>query len=148
MPTDLLVLGGFVFDEWSTPETIPFGGKQALKIHKLPGGERVFDLLGPDEDAIKWSGRFWREDAPAMVAALNGMRISGAPVSLSFAGNSYSVVVEDFKPRVIRYPQHYEYSISCEVVKNSSLGSLSASPTTFSSLVSADMASALSVLGL
>ena len=26
MATDFLVLGGIVFDEWSTPERMPFGG--------------------------------------------------------------------------------------------------------------------------
>lgn len=148
MPTDFLTLGGFVFDDWSTPPKIPFGGKHALKIHKLPGGDRVFDLLGPDEDDIRWSGILWRDDAPAVVAALNAMRISGDLVPLAFAGNFYTVVVQDFTPSVVRYPQHYDYSISCAVVNNPALGPLGGSAGTFGDLVSADMASALSTIGL
>lgn len=45
MANDVLVLGNLTFDEWSTPERIGFGGKQALQVHKLPGGSRVVDTL-------------------------------------------------------------------------------------------------------
>lgn len=147
MPTDYLVLGGIVFDDWSTPEKIPFGGKHALKVHKLPGGDRVIDLLGPDQDDIKWSGQFWGEDSPSKVAALDAMRIDGSPVGLSFAGNSYTVIVQEFVPTVVHFPQEYTYEISCLVTNNPGQGG-GGSATTFADLVSADMSSALSVVGL
>ena len=46
MATDFLVLGGIVFDDWSTPERMPFGGQHITAVHKLPGGARVVTLSG------------------------------------------------------------------------------------------------------
>lgn len=59
MSTDVLLLGGLTFDEFSTPSRIGYGGRQALQVHKLPGGSRTVDLLGPDETNISFSGTFW-----------------------------------------------------------------------------------------
>ena len=53
---DTLTLGGISFDGFSTPHAMGAGGKQAMVVHKLPGGRRVIDTLGPDEDNITWSG--------------------------------------------------------------------------------------------
>jgi hypothetical protein len=44
----VLTLGGIVFDDFSTPSAMGAGGKQAMVIHKLPGGSRVIDTLGLD----------------------------------------------------------------------------------------------------
>jgi len=35
-----------------------FGGAQMMAIHKLIGGQRVIDTLGPDDENISWTGRF------------------------------------------------------------------------------------------
>ena len=148
MATDQLILGGIVFDDWMTPGDMPFGGKQAMKIHKLPGGSRVIDILGPDEMDIKFKGIIWAANAAGTAEALNGMRIAGDPVALSFGGNFYQVIVEDCVLHIHRYPQWYEYDISCVVASNPMAGNLAVSLSSFGSLVSADMASALSVAGL
>jgi len=148
MSTDQLILGGVTFDDWTTPEKIPFAGRHALKCLKLPGGSRVIHTLGPDEADVKWRGQIWRADAPAVVDAINGMRLSGQPVALRFAGNAYTVIVEEFVPVVVRYPQQYEYSISCLVTNNPMAGALGFVSSTFADLVTADMASALSAVGL
>ena len=48
MIQDILSVGGVVFDSYSTPDIFSDGGKQVLIVHKLPGGSRVIDELGPD----------------------------------------------------------------------------------------------------
>lgn len=148
MPTDLLSLGGIVFDDWSTPSEMPFGGNQALKIHKLPGGSRVIDILGPDEMDIAFRGILWGPDADVRAGALNALRISGSPIGLAFGGNFYQVIVQKCTLTIHRYPQWYEYDITCVVSSNPMAGSLSSAVSSFSSLVSADLASALSIAGL
>jgi hypothetical protein len=148
MPTDQMVLGGVVFDNWSTPPKVPFGGKQALKVHKLPGGSRVFDLLGPDDHDIKFSGMIYNPDAAGIAESIDAMRVSGQPVGLSFAGRFYNVIVEEAELTVRRYPQWYEYSISCCVVLDPMAGGGFSVPSTFADLVGADMANALAASGL
>jgi hypothetical protein len=58
MSTDTLTLGGIVFDDFSTPHHMPLGGQQAMVVHRLPGGSRVIDTLGPDDDDYSWDGTF------------------------------------------------------------------------------------------
>ena len=55
---DVLSLGGVVFQDYSPPESMMLGGREALVIHKLPGGSRVIGEFGPDEADIGWKGFF------------------------------------------------------------------------------------------
>jgi hypothetical protein len=147
MSTDQLILGGIVFDSWSTPESIPFGGDQALKVHKLPGGSRVIDILGPDEMDIAFKGIFWNEAANAQASALNDLRLSGSVVSLTYGGNYYEVIVKSCPLTIHKFPQYYEYNIVCVVANNPMAGNLGSISSSFVDLVSADLATALSIVG-
>jgi len=141
--TDTLILGGFVFQNFdmSPPTRMPFGGQQSMIVHKLPGGTRVIDTLGPDEDDITWSGFFYAADALRQCQQLDAMRAAGQVVTLTFGGMSRRVVVKRFKPNIRRYPNWVEYEITCTV---SDLPSYSASaPVSIGFLVSADLATAL-----
>ena len=91
---DVLTLGGIAFDGFSTPSGMGAGGKQAMVVHKLPGGARVIDVLGPDESNIDWSGEFFGNDSFANALALDGMRAAGQVVPLTFAGQYRSVIIE------------------------------------------------------
>src|ERR1700728_620354 len=97
MATDLLVLGSLTFDSWATPQHMPFGGRQELAVHQLPGGARVVDTLGPSEHDIVFSAQMYRNDAIGVAEQLDAMRLSGAQVPLSFAGRYYSVIVAETK---------------------------------------------------
>lgn len=143
MPTDQLVLGGIVFDDFSTPSHMGAGGKQAMVVHKLPGGARVIDTLGPDEDNIAWVGEFFGNDSNANVKALDAMRISGQILSLTFAGQFRSVIIDTFTYRWRRFPNWAEYAISCVVYQNPSAGILGAVPTTVDALVLSDIAAGI-----
>ncbi|SRR5580765_5789952 len=141
--TDTLILGGFVFQnfDFSPPTRMPFGGGQAMVVHKLPGGTRVIDTLGPDEDDISWSGFFFCADALRQCQQLDAMRASGQKTTLTFGGMSRQVVIKRFKPQIRRYPNWVEYEISCTV---SDLPSYSANaPVNIGFLVSSDLATAL-----
>lgn len=140
---DTLVLGGISFDQFSTPSSMGAGGKQQMVIHKLPGGARVIDTLGPDEADISWSGFFFSNDAFSQIQALDGMRAAGQVLSLSFAGLFRSVIIERFDYRIRRLPVWIEYSITCTVYQNPSQGSLVGSFGSIDQAVLSDLSLAM-----
>jgi hypothetical protein len=148
MATDTLILGGIQFDEWSTPHDIHLGGAQAMAIHKLPGGSRVIDTLGPDDDDYPWSGTIYGPNAIEIVRALDAMRISGVPVPLIWGGNFWTVIVSHFSAKPERYPQLWHYDITVVVAVNTMSGALGAITQGIDQLLGADMATAMSLVGL
>jgi hypothetical protein len=110
-----LTLGGVVFQDFEVPERINFGGEQALAVHRLPGGARVIDTLGPDDADIRWSGRFRGPTAEERAILLDFLRRSGSQQLLSWSFHFYQVVIKEF---TADFQQSYEipYSISCLVV--------------------------------
>lgn len=137
MPLDTLTLGGITFDGFSTPSKIPLGGAQAMVVHKLPGGSRVIDTLGPDDMDISWSGRLWGDNAMGIANQLDAMRRSGAQTSLTYAGHAFTVVVSHFEANVERYPMDVLYSIRCTIAQSMGGGALSGA-----ALAAADLAAA------
>lgn len=140
---DTLILGGIAFDGFSTPSRMGAGGKQAMVVHKLPGGARVIDTLGPDEDNIHWSGEFFGNDAYATALALDGMRAAGQVVPLIFAGQFRSVIIDHFEYRIRRLPVWVDYQISCMVYQNPSLGGLGFLLGSIDTLILSDLSLAI-----
>jgi hypothetical protein len=77
MTTDTLVLGSIAFDDWSTPDRMPFG-KQITAVHRLPGGARVVDTLGPDEMDIQFTNMMYADNAYGVADQLDSLDIRGA----------------------------------------------------------------------
>jgi hypothetical protein len=146
MATDTLVLGGIVFDDFSTPQRLPFGGKQAMKVHKLIGGQRVLDTFGPDDDDITWSGIFYADDAAQTIATIDSLRVAGAQLPLVFGGQSFMVVIGDFVPAWRRFPVWAEYSITCVIAVNNQSGILGAANPGVDTLISNDLSSAQGIV--
>jgi hypothetical protein len=123
---DNLILAGITFEnfDYAPPSHMPFGGQQAMIVHKLPGGTRVIDTLGPDEDDITWNGFFYTPNALYNCMRLDALRGAGQVVTLTYAGMSRQVVIKHFKANIRRYPQWVEYEISCVVSNNPQLGPL------------------------
>ena len=93
-----LVLGDVEFTDFEIPEKITgLGGKQMLAKHKLLGGARVLDAMGPDEGDPSWSGTFRGSQAEVRAFALDEIRKAGQPVDLSFGQTFLSVIVEEFE---------------------------------------------------
>ena len=139
--TVILTLGGVIFDGFEIPENIPFGGKQALAVKKLPGGSRFVDAMGADHRDIAWSGRFRGASAESRARILDGYRIGGKQYLLQWSTYRYQVIVESFEPD---YHQPFEipYSISCFVVADESAPVLTGIPG-IDELIGSDLGNAL-----
>jgi len=144
---DVLSLGGIVFQNFSPPERMPWGGRQAMAVHKLLGGQRVIDTMGPDDRDIIWHGFFFENDALQIVQSLDALRVAGQALPLSWGAESAIFVISEFNPDMRRFPVYIEYSITCVVSQNGSQGALGAIATGVGSLVTADLSSALSLAG-
>jgi hypothetical protein len=110
-----LTLGGVVFQGFEIPATINSGGAQALNVHKMPGGNRVIDAMGPDDSEIRWSGRFRGSGSEARALLIDFMRRQGQQQLLAYSLHRYQVVIKEFEAD---FEQSYEipYRICCEVV--------------------------------
>ena len=143
MAKDILSLGGIVFDDYSTPRSMMGGGNQAMVVHKLPGGKRVIDTLGPDEANVVWDGEFFGAAAYATALALDAIRAAGEVVPLIWGGQSRQVIIDNFIYKVRRLPNWVEYSVSCAVYQNPGLGALGGASAAVDSLVLSDLALAI-----
>ena len=115
MAADVLALGSIIFTNFSTPERMPFGGEHCMNVHKLIGGQRVVDTMGPDDRDIRWSGVFWGDNALNTAQELDALRVQGSPLGLSWGGGAYTVVIKSFVPDVRRLPMCVDYSIECVI---------------------------------
>jgi hypothetical protein len=108
-------LGGIYLDGFEVAARIQFGGRQALAVHKLPGGARIIDAMGPDDDAIGWHGILTGGDATGRARALDAMRVDGLTVALSWDVFAASVIISDLK---LSYCNSWwiPYQIVCTVV--------------------------------
>jgi hypothetical protein len=136
-----LTLGGIVFTDFEIPEHINSGGKQMLAVHKLPGGSRVVDVMGPDDDSIRWSGRFRGSNAQQRAGLLEYMYRAGQQILLTYSLRRYQVVIDSFEAD---FHQTYEipYSIACTVVLDETAALISAAVGLVESLA-ADLVSAV-----
>lgn len=125
-------IGGVTFFGFEVPENLRWGGKQKLEIHKLPGGDRVFDVLGADDDPITWSGYFSGPLASLRARSIDNMRTAGKAVTLIWPGFSRNVIIESFTCDHARGGYLLPYSISCQVVPQPS----SSTPSIFDQCVS------------
>lgn len=130
-----LLLGDFEFSDFDMPEYIEFGGEQAMHVHKLIGGARIIDAMGPDDTAIRWSGRFQSQFASQNANQLDQMRRDGLPLTLSWRDNSFSVII---KSVVIKWERYYQclYQIECEVIQDLAKQDAASDNTTLSDSMS------------
>lgn len=112
-----VTLGDITLTDLEVPERMPFGGEQMLVVHKLVGGAKVIDAMGPDEAPIEWSGWILGPDSVARAQSIDAMRISGVPQTLTWSGFTYQVVVRSFNAQFERFYQ-IPYKIVCEVIAN------------------------------
>jgi hypothetical protein len=130
-PTTYLTLGGYTFQGFGVPERINGGGAQRLVVHKMLGGARVIDALGPDDDAIHFQGRFRNaDDLNAMGDAMrmDQMRRAGRPVLLTYWNQNIWVVISKF---AFSFERFYEvpYQLELEVMQNAAQQNVQPDPT-------------------
>ena len=129
-----ITIGGISLSEWEIPERINFGGKQQVSVHKLLGGNRVVDTMGPDPDDVRWSGRFRGPTALQRSAALDLLRASGAEVPLIYLGKFLTVVITSFQAEAER-AYEIPYQIVCTVVSDNVNGAIGAIVTGLDAIV-------------
>lgn len=108
-------LGDLVFTGLEVPESIPWGGDQALVVQRLVGGARVIDAMGRDDMPLTWSGIFLGAAAFDRAQYVNSQRVAGQALTLSWGGLNFTVVVRTFRADY-RLAVHIPYEITCEVV--------------------------------
>nr|WP_321986648.1 hypothetical protein [uncultured Lichenicoccus sp.] len=140
-----LILGPVLFSGHEVPARIKVGGQHTVSIHRLPGGGRIIDAMGPDEGAISWTGYFTGPAATARARVVDAIRQNGEPVGLSFGDYAFNVVVIHFdydiqdRGAVISYRIRAEILPSATSLVDNTAGSIAAS-------ISNDLLTAISVL--
>jgi hypothetical protein len=141
-----LTLGNFVFENFEIPERINFGGAQRVATHRMVGGRRVVDAMGPDDADITWGGRFRGFDATYRARQIDTLRRTGKKVELAWHAFGYDVVVTQFKAEFDR-PYEIPYSITVHVVRDLSAAEGNGGVKGFDSLLRGDLGGVASALG-
>lgn len=135
-----LILGTIAFQDMEIPERISgLGGRHALVVHKLVGGRRVIDAMGPDHGDPSWSGRMQGGRAVDRARAIDALRRSGRQVPFSWGGLFLTVVVSEFEYEPERTYQVL-YRIRLLVVSDPSDGAAEGPASTLDDLVATDLA--------
>lgn len=92
-----LVIGDLVLQGHEVPARISIGGLQAVKVHKLPGGGRIIDVMGPDPGAVSWHGLFVGPTAATRARTLDVMRQQGTPLVLSFGDYTFTIIIVQYE---------------------------------------------------
>ena len=138
-----LTLGPVAFAGFELPSSITFGGRQRLAIHRLPGGVRIIDALGPDPADLAFSGIFTGPDAADRARLLDTLRMVGQALPLAWDAFLYTVIVERFEADY-RSPWWVPYRISCSVLRDEA-AVLVATLTSLDPALAADLLAAGSV---
>lgn len=115
-------VGDFTAFGMEVPERLRWGGDQKLAVHKLLGGDRVVDILGPDEADIGWSGLLTGPLAQSRALQLDSIRQAGQPVPLVWPGGYRQVIVKDFKVSIESGGFVCPYEINCLILPASNEG--------------------------
>jgi len=139
-----VVLGGIAFEAWEVPNKLPFGIKQHHVVHRLMGGQRVVDAMGPDPDPISWTGRLRGPNAMARAMMFRSLAAEGSELELFWNGLAFLVLITDFKP-VAEREFEIPYTMTVEVVEDldAPIGGLISS---LDSVIGADLQQAASIV--
>lgn len=123
MALDTLVLGGFVFTDFAVPDQMPFGGRQHTVVHKMPGGARVIDCMGPDDADRTWSGILWGAGALGQMLSLDALRRAGTELPFSWGAEGRTAVISDCHFEVKKF-QCVHYTITVILTDGGTGGAL------------------------
>ncbi len=135
-----LTLGPVAFAGFELPSSITVGGRQRLAVHRLPGGLRIIDALGPDPADINFSGIFTGPDAADRARLLDVLRVAGETLPLAWDAFIYTVIVESFEADY-RSPWWVPYRLSCTVLRDEA-ASLTTAAIELAPTLSVDLLSA------
>lgn len=116
-PGQVIFLGGLNLIDFATPSSVRFTPTQNVMIHKFIGGTRHMDVLGEDNDTVKWSGTFLGPTASPDAALMNAYVVGGEPQTLTFGTFAYDVVIKQ-AAFDYRGPFLIDYAIECYVLQD------------------------------
>lgn len=125
-----LTLGLVIFQDFEIPQTINFGGEQALAVHQLVGGQRVIDSMGRIDDDITWSGLFFGEDSISRAQLLDAFRVQGLELPLIYSQFNYLVLIKSFRAD-FQLVNKIPYTITVTVLLNLNLPFSPTNPVSF-----------------
>lgn len=134
----VVTLESVEFSGLEVPENIPFGGDQKLTVHELIGGARVIDAMGRSDRALEWSGYFMGATALDRARYVDGLRVAGKAVPLTWSELAYSVVVQSFRAD-FRNVAMIPYTITCAVVQDQTQPTTSLAAPPLDDQMDADM---------
>ena len=124
-----VILGSMTLEGHEAPSEIGIGGRQAHTLHRLPGGGRIIDAMGPDENTVAWKGLFIGPSAASRVRDLDSMRVQGIPVGLSFGDYQFTVLIVGFDYSYRDRGAIISYKVRTEIVPNQPFALTSPSDT-------------------
>lgn len=104
-------LGDLPLGDFAIPEWIRRGVQQQFTTHKLPGGARVFDNMGPDPSPIEFSGIFLGLTAELQANQLGQMRKAAKPIPLVWGIYTFQVLIERTTLKVGFHRIEYDVSL-------------------------------------
>ncbi|MGI4945763.1 MAG: hypothetical protein ACRYHQ_35260 [Janthinobacterium lividum] len=140
-----VTLGPLVLTGVEVPDALAIGGQQALVIHKLVGGDRIIQSMGPDPDPITLAGMFTGPGAQARAIHLATLRDAGKPVRLGYPGGSLMVVIRPASYVYRLQGTVIPFQVTVEVLPTT-VPPATASPAALSDLVRPDLASAATTI--
>lgn len=117
-------IGSIELRDFEVPSAVRFGGTHRTAVHRLGDGRRVVDRLGPDDTDISFSGTISGPDASARARALDRLRVTGEPITLTWGSFQFDVVVRQFAAD-FHSGQWISYQVSCAVLSQSTQDSSS-----------------------
>lgn len=114
-----VTLGGFVFSDMEMPDGMPWGVRQRLNRHFLPGGTIKVDAMGDDWQPIAWKGIFQGPGSVARARSLAMLAKAAQPLTLTWLDQTFLVVIRDFSAKD-QTAAWVPYRITCEVLADAS----------------------------
>ena len=111
-----LVIGGVALSGLSAPSTAPFGGKQSLARHELPGGVLVLNAMGYYPRNIEASGILMGNAAVATGRRLVALVQSGKAVTCTWGDFNFRVLLEEVDCDYQRLGWEIPYKITGQVL--------------------------------
>lgn len=144
MTNVVLTLGDFTFKDTEVPEDIKVSTEHRMNIHKMIGGVRIIDMLGPDHQPISWSGWLVGANALNRAITLKQMSDAGVPLNLSWSEFYYQVVIASVEVDFEREYQ-FEYRITLVVLQDLTAPVYQDSSAGLDDLIGGDMKTANSL---
>ena len=129
------------FQDVELPQSVAWGGEQAMAVHQLIGGDRVIDSLGAKPAPVTWDGILFGQTAVERARYLDTVRQGGAAVVLTWDEFAYVGVISRFAANYLQ-PWHVRYSITIEVMQDAASAQTSAPQESLLTLLNNDTASA------